>query len=225
MRFILRNVVLSYPTLFTPRLSKDSKPGDRPKFSCTYVDMDAEQVKAFKKAAIAVAQERWGDKLKGAKLRTLETQHGPAIFLVSDTIRVRMPWNDTPDAVATKGYPEGSTYINSRGGSKPGIVSIVPGPDGKPAPITDEAAVYPGVIGNASGDLYAYSNSGNNGVSFGLGNVQIVRDGERLDSRRNAADEFDADASAVADLSDLTGDDAPAAVGAGDGDDLSDLIG
>lgn len=227
-RFILRDVILSYPTLFTPRLPKDPKPGDEPKFSCTYIDTNPEQVKAFKKAAIAVAQERWGSKLTGAKLRTLETQHGPAVFLVSGDLRVRMPWNDDPGAVASKGYPEGSTYINSRGVSKPGVVSIVPDPNtGKPMQITDESRVYPGIIGNASGDLYAYGKSGNNGVSFGLGNVQIVRDGERLDGRANAADEFDADASAVADLSDLTGEAVPAGVGvvSDDGDDLSDLIG
>lgn len=226
-RFILRDVILSFPNLFTPRLPKDAKPGDEPKYSCTYIVTNPEQIKAFKKAAIAVAQERWGAKLAGAKLRTLETQHGPATFLVSDALRVRMPWNDDPSVVAKKGYPAGSTFINSRGTSKPGVVSIIPDPNtGKPMVSTDESKVYPGVIGNASGDLYAYSNSGNNGVSFGLGNVQIVRDGERLDGRANAADEFDADADAVADLSDLTGDDTPVGMGASDdGDDLSDLIG
>lgn len=221
---ILREAILSYPNLFRPRAASDD-PNAKAKFSAAFVFPDSDSLKEFKKAAIAVAQERWGDKLKGAKLRTLDTQHGEAVFLVSPSVRVRMPWNDTPDVVASKGYPEGSTLVNARSDSKPGIVSIVPDPNtGKPMLVDDEAKVYPGVIVNVSGDLYAYSNSGNNGVSFGLGNVQIVRDGERLDSRRNAADEFDADASAVADLSDLTGEQ-PVAAGAVEGDDLSDLIG
>lgn len=225
-RMILKGAIFSYPNFFTPRAASQD-PNAKPKFSGAFVFPDPAALVDFKKRAIAVAQERFGDKLKGAKLRTLDTQHGPAIFLVSPSIRVRMPWNDSPEVIAAKGYPEGSTVINARSDTKPGVVSIIPDPNtGKPMVITDESKVYPGVIGNVSGDLYAYSNSGNHGVSFGLGNVQIVRDGERLDGRANAVDEFDADADAVADLSDLTGDDTPVGIGASDdGDDLSDLIG
>ena len=224
-RQILREAILSYPNLFTARAASN-EPDAKAKFSGAFVFTDPKtQLAEFKKAALAVAQERWGDKLKGAKLKYLDTQHGPAVFLVSSAVRIRMPWNDSPEIIAQKGYPEGSAFVNARSDSKPGIVSVIPGPDGKPTPITDESKVYPGVIVNVSGDLYAYGKSGNNGVSFGLGNVQVVRDGDRLDSRKNAADEFDADASAVADLSDLTDDGDLAGVGADDGDDLSDLIG
>jgi hypothetical protein len=217
-RLILRNAILSYPNLFTPRAASN-EPGAKAKYGAAFVFADPTELADFKRAAIQVAQERWGDKLAGAKLRALDTQHGAAIFLVSSTVRVRMPWNDSAEVVAAKGYPEGSAFVNARSDSKPGVVSIVPDPNtGKPSQITDESRIYPGVIVNVSGDLYGYAKSGNNGVAFGLGNVQVVRDGDRLDSRRNAADEFTADAGAVADLSDLTG------VGAGS-DDLSDLIG
>jgi hypothetical protein len=218
-RMILRDAILSYPNLFQPRAAEE---GGQAKYSAAFVFADTDALKEFKKAAIAVAQERWGDKLKGAKIKVLDTQHGPANFLVAGTLRIRLPWQDNAEVLANKGYPEGGAFINARSQSRPGIVSIVPDPKtGKPAAITDESAIYPGVIVNVSGDLFAYSNSGNNGISFGLGNVQIVRDGDRLDSRRNAADEFEAD-DTVADLSDLT-DDVPA--GVDEGDDLSDLIG
>lgn len=223
-RVILRDAILSYPNLFTPRAASND-PDAKAKYSAAFIFPDPDALKEFKKQAIKTAQDRWGDKLKGAKLTTLETQHGPAIFLVAGATRLRMPWNDNPGTVASKGYPEGSVFINARSDSKPGIVSIVPGPDGKPAPVTDESKVYPGVIVNVSVDLYAYGKSGNNGVAAGLGNVQVVRDGDRLDNRVNAKDEFDADADAVADLSDLTGEGDEVAVGADDSDDLSDLIG
>lgn len=221
-RLILRDAILSYPNLFQARAASQD-PDAKAKFSAAFVFADPAAIKDFKKAAIAAAQEKWGDKLKGAKLTTLETQHGPAIFLTAGALRIRMPWNDNPDIIASKGYPEGSAFVNARSDSKPGIVSIFPGSDGKPAPVTDESKVYPGVIVNVSVDVYTYGKSGNNGVAAGLGNVQVVRDGERLDSRVNAKDEFDADADAAADLSDLTGEEA--AVGADEGDDLSDLIG
>ena len=204
-RLILRDAILSYPNLFAARAASND-PDAQAKYSAAFIFPDPDALKEFKRAAITAAQGKWGDKLKGAKLVTLETQHGPAIFLTAGATRIRMPWNDSPDTVAAKGYPEGAVFVNARCGSKPGIVSIIPGPDGKPAPITDESKVYPGVIVNVSVDLYTYGKSGNNGVAAGLGNVQVVRDGDRLDSRINAKDEFDADANAVADLSDLTGE-------------------
>jgi hypothetical protein len=217
-RMILRDAILSYPNLFQPRAAEE---GGQAKYSAAFVFADTDALKEFKRQALAMAQERWGDKLKGAKIKVLDTQHGPANFLVAGTLRIRLPWQDNAEVLANKGYPEGGAFINARSVSRPGLVGIVPGPNGKPAPITDESAVYPGVIVNVSGGLFAYDNNGNRGVSFGLGNVQIVRDGDRLDSRRNAADEFEAD-DTVADLADLT-DDVPA--GVDEGDDLSDLIG
>jgi hypothetical protein len=54
---------------------------------------------------------------------------------------------------------------------------------------------------------FAYNNSGNKGVSFALNNLQICRtDGERLDGRIAAEDDFDdyGDAGAV-----LVDEDAP----------------
>jgi hypothetical protein len=98
------------------------------------------------------------------------------------------------------------------------VVSIYPDPvTGKPSQITDPDKVYPGVIVQATIEAYGYDRDGNRGVTFGLGNIQVRRDGDRLDSAKAASDEFEADATAVADLSDL--EVAPEA------DDLSDLIG
>jgi hypothetical protein len=40
-------------------------------------------------------------------------------------------------------------------------------------------------------NAYAYDVSGNRGVAFGLGNVQVLEKGEPLTSRARAEDEFD----------------------------------
>lgn len=186
---------LSYPNVWEPRAQN---PGDTPKYSLAIVwDADTD-LSELKRAAVAVAKEKWGDKaeamIRGGKLR--------------------MPFRtDAED----KGYPEGSTFMNVRSNSKPGVVSIIPDPNtGRPMPITDEAEIYPGCKVRVSVSPFAYDTNGNRGVSFGLSNIQKVADGERLDGRVAADVEFDADPNAVADLSDL---EEPVADG-----DISDLL-
>jgi hypothetical protein len=49
-----------------------------------------------------------------------------------------------------------------------------------------------------SGNAYAYNQAGNKGITFGLNNVQKVADGERIDGRAEASEEF-ADLSAAPD--------------------------
>lgn len=230
--------ILSYPNLFTPRAAMD---GGDPKYSSAFVFEEDTDISELKRMVIQTAQEEWGDDLEGASISSLETQHGPAYFLVANGLRVRLPWRDQEDVIAEKGYPEGSTFINARSSNPPGVVSQIPDPsnDGKPAAIVNARGdvrykdgtvlsgareVYAGARARGLLSVYAYDVSGNKGVSFGLSGVQIVGDGERLDGRVDAADVFEADEDVAGDLSDLT-DEEPAGVGAGEEDDLSDLIG
>lgn len=200
-RIITPEAILSYPQLFTPRAVNNGEP----KYSACLIFPAGTDLTQLKQAALDVAKAKWGD--KGAQV--LKAQTHP-IFRAD------------PDDVAGKGYPEGSTFMNVRTTRKPGVVSIYPDPNtGKPTPVTDESQAYPGVIVKASLEPYAYDNSGNRGVTFGLGNIQIIRDGDRLDGRAKAADEFDADMESTADLSDLT---ETADVSADGDDDLSDLF-
>ncbi len=103
--------------------------------------------------------------------------------------------------------PKVIAYVNARSyKAPPGVVSIYPGPDGKPSRITDPKLVYPGCYLRASLGAFATAatkDQPSNSVSIALRNVQKVRDGERIDSRVNAEDEFVADADASADLNDL----------------------
>jgi len=64
--------------------------------------------------------------------------------------------------------------------------------------------MYPGAGVRASVSAFAYDSNGNKGVSFALNNMQKVSEGERLDGRAAADDEFTADlSSAPADISGL----------------------
>jgi hypothetical protein len=191
---------LSYPNLFHARAYSE---GDDPEFSCAIVWPEGTDLTELKRAAIAKAKDRWGDKaepmIRGGKLR--------------------MPFRtDSED----KGYAGGSTFMNVRSEDAPGIVSTIPDPNtGRPMPITDESQIYPGVQAKLSLKVFAYDKKGNKGVSFNLCNVQKVADGPRLDGRKTADEEFEADPNAVADLSDMETVVADAPL---DENDLSELL-
>ena len=64
----------------------------------------------------------------------------------------------------------------------------VVGPDAKP--LMDRTKVYPGVIVRVSLSAYPYKQRGNAGIGWGLNSLMVVRDGEHLDGRKDAEDEF-----------------------------------
>lgn len=181
-KVISPQAVLSYPHLFEPNLPPGAT---EPVYSCALVFEKGTDLSELKKAALAAATEKFGNKAEG---------------LIRDG-KLKMPFrNDAED----KGYPEGSIFMNVKNKSKPGVVSTYPGPDGKPTAIDSPDQVYAGCRVRASLRAYAYDVSGNKGVAFSLGNLQKLADGDRLDGRKRAEDEFEADLSAKpADLDDL----------------------
>jgi hypothetical protein len=190
-KVITPEAVLSYPHLFEPQ--EGQNPGDDPKYGCALVFLEGSDLTEMKKAAVAALVDKFGeDKAKDLLQRKA----------------VKMPFRDDAEA---KGYPEGSIFVNCRSKQQPGIVSIYPDTKDpkKPAAITDPEKVYPGVIVMASLRAFYYDVSGNKGVSFALNNIQVRRDGERLDGRVKAEDEFSADPDAVPSLGDLTTEEAP----------------
>ena len=59
-------------------------------------------------------------------------------------------------------------------------------------PIISRTDFYSGCYGRASLRFYAYNQSGNKGIGCGLGNVQKLEDGQPLDGRTTAAEDFGA---------------------------------
>lgn len=188
-KVITPEAILSYPALDEPQpVMGDS---NKLKYGCALIFPEGTDLKAMKKAATAAAKERWGNK----GTATIRNQKNP-LFRTD----------------AKDGYPEGCTFINVRSDRQPGVVSVYPDPDneGKPLPIAQDKIkeeMYPGCRVRASLTAFAYDVNGNKGVSFGLNNIQKLGEGERLDGRVAAEDEFEADADAVADLDDLTNQD------------------
>ena len=79
-----------------------------------------------------------------------------------------------------------SYFINCNSVEKPGIV------DRKRVPITDPTVIYSGCFIRVSINFYPFNTNGNRGVGAGLGNVQFWCDGDPLNGRVRAEDEFDA---------------------------------
>lgn len=77
-------------------------------------------------------------------------------------------------------------FLNATSKDAPQVV------DRKVNPVLDPMMVYSGCYCNVSVNFYAFNANGNRGVAAGLGNVQFVKDGERLSGRASADADFDA---------------------------------
>lgn len=78
----------------------------------------------------------------------------------------------------------GCWVLRASSRNRPGVV------DRQVQPVIDPDQVYSGCYGRVSFSWFPYSVSGNNGISAGLINVQILRDGEPLGTRTRPEDDF-----------------------------------
>ena len=99
---------------------------------------------------------------------------------------LKMPLRDGDiDRPDDENYQE-CMFINATSKDAPQVV------DRRVQPITDPMMVYSGCYCNVSVNFYPFNANGNRGVAAGLGNVQFVRDGDRLSGRASAESDFDA---------------------------------
>ena len=144
--------------------------GSEPKFSCSFIipKSDTETIAAIKVATEEARQEgvpKWGGKIPP---------------------NLKLPLRDGDiDRPDDPNY-EGCYFINASSKEKPGIV------DRKRIPITDPLTVYSGCYVRASLNIYPFNTNGNRGIAAGLNNVQFWCNGEPLNGRVRAEDEFDA---------------------------------
>ncbi len=89
-------------------------------------------------------------------------------------------------------------FVNATSKDAPQIV------DRRKNPITDPMMVYSGCYCNVSVNFYAFNANGNRGVACSLGNIQFVKDGDRLSGKASADADFD-----ELDDEDVLGDDLP----------------
>jgi hypothetical protein len=144
--------------------------GSEPKYSCSLIipKSDVKTVQAIQ-AAIEEAKQngisKWGGKIPANLKQPLRD---------GDI--------DRPDDAA---YAD-SYFINASSQERPGIV------DRRRVPISDPLAIYSGCYVRASVNFYPFNVNGNRGIAAGLSNIQLWCDGEPLNGRMRAEDEFDA---------------------------------
>jgi hypothetical protein len=142
---------------------------NKPKYSIRACFPPKSDLSALKKEAELVAKENWGDKIPKtlrSPFRTNEELENPVPGIGDDWII--MSFSSTEDR-------------------RPGIV------DSKLQDIIDDVDVYSGAWYRAQVRAFAFENAGNKGVSFGLQNVQKLRDDDPLgNSRLPASKAFDA---------------------------------
>ena len=122
---------------------------------------DQELWKKMKVAANLAVTEKWPDK----KTRPKD---------------LRNPFRTDKDDL-----PGGDTFVRAASTDRPKII------DSSNQPLTESDEVYSGMFARASVTAFAYDQKGNRGVSFGLNNVLKVKDGERLDGRKDAEEDFE----------------------------------
>lgn len=92
------------------------------------------------------------------------------------------------------GFDPGTFYATLSTEFQPGVVKFVKG--SKSLEISEEVGnteeIYAGIYARATVGIYAYDGK-SKGVSIGLNNFQKVKDGERIDGRGAAGDDFEDD--------------------------------
>ena len=160
-------VRLSYPHIWEPA-SMDGN--SEPKYSASIIipKEDAKTVAAINAAIDAAIRDG------AAKLGTKVNKAA-----------LKLPLRDG-DLKDDPAY-QGCWFINANSKSRPQVV------DRAVKPVLDQDMVYAGCYVRVSLNFYAYNFNGSKGVAAGLGNIQFVRDGERLGGRSSAADDFATD--------------------------------
>jgi hypothetical protein len=164
--------ILSFPVLFTP---KAVVPGGDPRYGVNLIlDPVAQKTPEFaamKAAVLKVIDEKWGP-----------GKSKDRAFLD----RLTLPFLRCEDQKYDGYQVTGGIFIRPWSKSRPGLV------DHLRQEINVPGDVWAGQLARLSISPFAYQQTGNLGVNFGLNNVQICGPGpRRLDGRRPAKDDFD----------------------------------
>lgn len=163
---------LSFPALFDPK----ANPSGKMKYGCSLL-ISKDDVAGVKQLQDAIAkaiqkgkETLWSNKLPAFRYQPL--RDGDA----------ELASGEKTDPVYKNTF-----FLNCSADTAPGVVMAT---GSGPKPILDVTAVFAGCWVRADINAYPYKNSGNCGVGWGLNNVLLVKEGERLDGRMRATDAF-----------------------------------
>lgn len=96
--------------------------------------------------------------------------------------------DDTEDRAAMDGFGPGTKFANMTSNFAVGCVDVEKNDISPEEGNADE--IYSGCYGRATVTVYSYDIKGGKGVALGIRSFQKIKDGERLDARGNAANDF-----------------------------------
>jgi hypothetical protein len=165
-------VRLSFPALFEPK----ANPSGKLKYGCSLI-ISKDDVAGIKdlQDAVAKAIQKGKEKIWSGKVPSFRYQ----------AIRdgdAELASGDKTDPVYKNSF-----FINCAADTAPGVVQATAT---GPKPLLDVTAIFAGCWVRADVNAYPYKNSGNNGVGWGLNNIMLVKEGDRLDGRMRATDAF-----------------------------------
>lgn len=153
---------VSFPHVFKPSAFS---PEQEPKYSLTLLFPKGTDLTPLRQAAVKAAKEKWGDNIPK---------------------NLRNPIRDG-DEKDLDSYA-GMMFISTISKQKPSVV------DRNVQPILEQGEFYAGCWAKVSVRPYAYGGPGTKyraGVSFGLQNIQKIRDDEPFSGRTTAEDDFE----------------------------------
>jgi hypothetical protein len=156
---------LSFANLFRPRVSRFD--ATKSNYSCVLVFEPGTDLTALKSLVWRAAVEAFGE----SRARDTSATQYPFKALRADDPKI-------------PGFPDGSVAINCQSQFPPGLC------DQSRQPVIDPNTIYSGCYVHATVNAFAWERAGKRGVSFGLGNMQKIADGPRLDNRRTIEQDF-----------------------------------
>lgn len=179
---------VSYPWVFEAQ--EPLQPGGPKKFSVVMLFRTKADPKKPQEKVVDITP------LKQAAMAVVVAKLGPDQAKWPKGLRI--PFRDGKEK-DTDGYGDGIIFVSASSKRRPGLV------DKNLQAILEPSEFYGGCYARATIAPFYYDRAGNRGVSFGLRNVQKLRDGDPFSGGKAAEDDFDA----------IAGDDGPTASTAG----------
>lgn len=157
---------LSYASIWEP---SESMGGGDPKYRTAVLvpKSDKKTIEminaAIEKAKQIGAVKKWGGKIPG---------------------NLKLPMHDGDIERPDDENYEDMLFFNCSSKDAPQIV------DRNVETITDPMMVYSGCYCNVSVSFYPYNSNGSKGIAAGLGNIQLIKEGERLSGKAPASSDF-----------------------------------
>lgn len=189
-RIITPEFRVSWPSVFEARKVNENDPNEKPKFSIVMLFRvkETEKSKELGEKPVDLTELRqavaacFAEHLGSSWQEEIKKRKGDG----SPMYRSPFRRGDDPEKADKDGFGPGVIYARASSLYKPGVV------DWNKQDIINPREFMGGMYARAQISVLWYSVKGNKGVSFGLDNVQKIRDGEIFGGGQKAQDAFDA---------------------------------